>query len=86
MLIQIEIIELELLALERHLLKKEKNMKKEYDFSKGVRGKYYKKYLAGTNLVRLDSDVKKAFPTSEDVNKALKTLLSAFELKKRKSA
>lgn len=60
-------------------------MKKEYDFSSGVRGKYYKKFLAGTNLVRLDSDVKQAFPTSEDVNKALKTLLQAFEPKKKRA-
>lgn len=54
-------------------------MKKEYNFSSGTRGKYYKKYTAGTNLVRLDADVKKAFPTSEDVNKALKALLQAFD-------
>jgi len=25
-------------------------MRKEYDFSKGVRGKYAKKYKAGTNI------------------------------------
>ncbi|MBP9838892.1 MAG: hypothetical protein KBC84_09275 [Proteobacteria bacterium] len=57
------------------------NMKKEYNFSKGVRGKYYKRFLDGTNLVRLDSDVKEAFPTSKDVNKALKTILQAFDPK-----
>ena len=61
-------------------------MKKEYDFSNGVRGKYYKKFMAGTNLVRLDPDVKKAFPTSEDVNKALKSLLEAFEPKRKARA
>jgi hypothetical protein len=71
---------------ERPQRKKKENMKKEYNFSKGVRGKYYKKYLASTNLVRLDSEVKQAFPTSQAVNKALKTLLLAFEPKKRKSA
>lgn len=58
-------------------------MKKEYDFSSGVRGKYSKRYKDGTNLVRLDLEVKKAFPTSEDVNKALKTILIAFDPKKK---
>lgn len=60
-------------------------MKKEYDFSSGVKGKYSKKYKEGTNLVRLDLDVKKAFPTSEDVNKALKSILKAFDPKKKKA-
>jgi len=59
-------------------------MKKEYDFSKGVRGKYYKKFNAGTNLVLLDPELKKAFPTSEDVNRALKAILKAFVPKKSK--
>ncbi len=58
-------------------------MKKEYDFSSGVRGKYHKKFRAGTNLVRLDPEVKKAFPTSEDVNQALRSLLQALPAKKR---
>jgi hypothetical protein len=29
-------------------------MRKEYDFSKGIRGKYSKKYKAGMNIVLLD--------------------------------
>jgi hypothetical protein len=57
-------------------------MKKEYDFSSGVKGKYYKRFVANTNLVKLDPEVKKAFPTSKEVNKALKTLLQAFDPKK----
>ena len=44
------------------------------DFSKGVRGKYAKRFAEGTNLVRLEPDVAKAFPTSEAVNKALRDL------------
>ena len=54
-------------------------MKNEYDFSKGVRGKYAKQYAEGTNVILLDPDVAKAFPTSESVNKALRSLLRKKE-------
>jgi hypothetical protein len=54
-------------------------MKKEYDFSKGERGKYAKQYAEGTNVILLDPDVAKAFPTSESVNKALRSLLRKKE-------
>ncbi len=47
-------------------------MRDEYDFSRGVRGKYAERFAAGTNLVRLEPDVAKAFPTSEAVNRALR--------------
>lgn len=70
---------------ERRVQKKKKSMKKEYDFSGGIKGKYSKKYLEGTNLVRLDSEIIKAFPSSKDVNKALKTIITARKGKKRAS-
>lgn len=54
-------------------------MKDEYDFSKGVRGKYAKQYANGTNVILLDHDVAKAFPTSESVNKALRNLIQQKE-------
>ena len=50
-------------------------MKNEYDFSKGERGKYAEKYAEGTNVVLLEPDVAKEFPTSKSVNNALRTLL-----------
>ena len=53
-------------------------MRAEYDFdySKAVRGKYYKRLLKeGSNLVVLDRDVAKAFPDSASVNKALRSVL-----------
>jgi len=50
-------------------------MKDEYDFSKGERGKYAQQYAAGTNVILLDPDVAKEFPSSESVNKALRTLI-----------
>jgi len=49
-------------------------MRKEYDFTKGVRGKHAKKYKAGTNIVLLDPDVAKVFKTPTSVNQALRTL------------
>ncbi|MCI0362589.1 MAG: BrnT family toxin [Phycisphaerales bacterium] len=45
-----------------------------YDFSGGVRGKYYARYSQGTNVVLLEPDVAKVFPTSAAVNKALRKL------------
>lgn len=53
-------------------------MRAEYDFdySKAVRGKYYKRLLKeGSNVVVLDRDVVKAFPDSASVNKALRSVL-----------
>jgi hypothetical protein len=46
----------------------------DYDFSGGVRGKYAKRYARGSNVVRLEPDVAKVFPTAEAVNDALRAL------------
>ena len=54
----------------------EDDMRDEYDFSDGVRGKYSARYAKGTNVVVLDPDVAKKFATSEAVNKALRELVS----------
>lgn len=51
------------------------DMLPEYDFSRGVRGKYAKRYAEGSNVVVLSPDVAKVFPTSESVNEALRTLV-----------
>jgi len=51
------------------------DMRPEYDFSKGVRGKYAKRFAGGTNVVVLSPDVAAAFPDSESVNEALRSLL-----------
>jgi hypothetical protein len=51
-------------------------MRAEYDFSRGVRGKYYARYKKGTNLVLLEPDIAKAFPDSASVNEALRLLVS----------
>jgi hypothetical protein len=57
------------------------DMRDEYDFSKGVRGKYAEKFRDGSNVVVLDPDVAAEFPTQEAVNKALRVLLKARKSK-----
>ncbi len=59
-------------------------MLKEYDFSKGIRGKYAKKYNEGSNIIVLDPEVAKEFPDSESVNEALKYLLYIIKSHKKK--
>ena len=54
-------------------------LRDEYDFSSGVRGKYADAYAAGTNVVLLDSDVAKVFPDSESVNRALRALVKIIQ-------
>lgn len=51
-------------------------IREEYDFSGGVRGKYYRRYKEGTNVVLLDPDVAEVFRDSESVNRALRELIN----------
>lgn len=54
------------------------DLRPEYDLTElkgGVRGKYLKKYRAGTNLALLAPDVRSAFPTDEAVNEALRSVM-----------
>ena len=50
------------------------DMRPEYDFTGGVRGKFYKQYMKGTNVVLLDPDVADVFPDSQTVNEVLRVL------------
>jgi hypothetical protein len=54
-------------------------LRPEYDLRQllrgGVRGKYAKLYQAGTNLVLLDPDVRKAFRSERSVNDALRLVI-----------
>ena len=47
-------------------------MRDEYDFSRGVRGKYARRYARGSNVVVLDPDVAAEFKTPKQVNDALR--------------
>ena len=50
-------------------------LRPEYNFSGGVRGKYAQRFRKGTNIVVLDPDVAAEFKDSQAVNAALRTLL-----------
>lgn len=54
----------------------ETDMRDEYDFSNGERGKYAERFSRGSNVVVLDPDVAAEFPTHESVNNALRVYLS----------
>lgn len=49
-------------------------MREEYDFSRGQRGKYARRYSQGTKVVVLDPDVAKVFPNAATVNDSLRAL------------
>jgi hypothetical protein len=71
------------------MLKKRKNMKKDqtdndemrtqYDFSNGVRGKYVNRLTKNQNVILLEPDVAKIFTDSESVNQALRGLLPIIQ-------
>jgi hypothetical protein len=51
-----------------------REMRDEYDFSGGLRGKYVDRYRRGINVVLLDPELAEAFPDSKSVNDALRAL------------
>lgn len=60
----------------------EDDLRPEYDLLRlqgGVRGKYYRRASAGTNLVLIDPDLAKLFPDSVAVNRALRLLTEAAQ-------
>ena len=62
------------------------DMRPEYnlDYSKAVRGKYYRRLLKeGANVVVLEPDVARAFRSSAAVNEALRSLLNMSEATRR---
>ena len=59
-------------------------MRPEYDFSKGVRGKHSARYASGSNVVVLAPDVARQFPTAEDVNETLRAVAKISERRSRK--
>ena len=60
------------------------DMLEEYDFNKGVRGKYAQRYAEGTNVVVIEPDVAKFFPDHDAVNEALRSLVAIIEKQKKK--
>ena len=59
-------------------MKKTDELREEYrreDLGRGVRGRFYREFTKGTNLVLLRPEVAQAFPTAEAVNDALQSLI-----------
>ena len=54
-------------------------MKAEYnfDYSKGIRGKYYEAAMRNKGFAKLDQDILTAFPSNQDLNAALHSLMQA---------
>ena len=52
-------------------------MRPEYTFRNGRRGRYAERYAEGTNIVRLDADVAALFSSSESVNDALREVANS---------
>jgi hypothetical protein len=62
------------------------HMNTEHDFAamkNGIRGKYYERDRKGTNVVLLEPDVAKAFPTENAANEALRDILSTTRAVRR---
>lgn len=62
--------------------KSDPEMLEEYDFSKGVRGKYAKRYAEGSNVVVIEPDVAEYFPDHDSVNEALRGLAAIIKRRK----
>ncbi|TDJ66123.1 MAG: hypothetical protein E2O39_17000 [Planctomycetota bacterium] len=61
------------------------DMREEYDFSDGVRGKYAARFAEGSNVVVLDPDVADLFTDSKSVNEALRALAEIAAKQSRKA-
>ena len=62
------------------------DMLEEYDFSKGIRGKYAKKHKKGTNVVIIDPEVAEFFPNENSVNDALRSLIPIIKKREKRIA
>jgi hypothetical protein len=61
-------------------------MKKEYDFPRGMRGKYARRCAEGSNVVVLDPDVARLYHDAKSVNRALRALAAVAPRTRRKKS
>jgi hypothetical protein len=66
--------------------KPESEMRPEYDFSDGVRGKYAARFEQGSNVVVLPPDLTAEFPTPQDVHAALRRVARGRARRRRAAA
>ncbi len=57
-------------------------LRTEYDFSRGVRGKYFRRYHRGANVVVLEPDVARVFSNAQTVNDSLRALAGIIRRQK----
>jgi hypothetical protein len=73
----------------KKIVEHDDELRSEYDMKSllkgGVRGKYTSRYRAGTNLVRLEPEVAKAFPNEKSVNEALKLVIKLKQVQEQAS-
>jgi hypothetical protein len=58
------------------------DLRPEYDLRRlkgGIRGKYYRQAVAGTNLMLIEPELAEVFGDSESVNRALRLLVDTAE-------
>jgi hypothetical protein len=68
--------------------KKRDGLRREYDLSQlkgGVRGKYYRQAITGTNLVLIEAKLAEIFPDAASVNRALRLLADTAGAAARRS-
>ena len=56
------------------MIENDPDLLSEYDFSKGIRGKYAAAYCEGCNIIALDPDLSDVFPDSDSVNHILRPI------------
>jgi hypothetical protein len=61
-------------------------MRPEYNFSKGVRGKYAKQHAQGSNIIVLDPELATLFPDSRSVNEALRVIARLAKRQSKKAS
>ena len=62
------------------------DLRPDYDFASmkgGVRGKYFRRFREGTNIVLVEPEVAEAFPTEDAVNEALRGVLNTTRAVRR---
>jgi len=64
--------------------RKDDKMRNHYDFTGGVRGKYALRYAEGSNVVVLDPDVARLFPTGQAVNETLRAVVQIVRIQERR--
>lgn len=67
----------------------QEELRPEYDLAAlkgGVRGKYFRSAMAGSNVVLIDPDLVAVFPDAASVNRALRALAEAAQGVAKRSA